>query len=46
MQRRKPSSIRGVALLTEGVDRNANYKEKVWEGKVALLTEGVDRNDF
>ena len=33
-----------VALLTEGVDRNANRANNAILLKVALLTEGVDRN--
>ena len=33
-----------VALLTEGVDRNADGAQEGVEAAVALLTEGVDRN--
>ena len=34
-----------VALLAEGVDRNASYAvEYDWYIQVALLAEGVDRN--
>ena len=33
-----------VALLAEGVDRNASLKIAVINYEVALLAEGVDRN--
>ena len=37
----------GVALLAEGVDRNANIGEQAVKTKeVALLAEGVDRNQL
>ena len=43
-----PSPHRGrratVALLTEGVDRNALFTSSCASSTVALLTEGVDRN--
>ena len=39
-------SVWGVALLTEGVDRNAVKLLPVIPQNVALLTEGVDRNLF
>ena len=36
---------RSVALLAEGVDRNADYLEnETRSSNVALLAEGVDRN--
>ena len=39
------ASDNGVALLTEGVDRNAALLYSTREAStVALLTEGVDRN--
>ena len=34
-----------VALLAEGVDRNATVQMDVTCPSVALLAEGVDRND-
>ena len=34
----------GVALLTEGVDRNEKFFKNFLQSHVALLTEGVDRN--
>ena len=36
----------GVALLAEGVDRNAKAVIASMKAKVALLAEGVDRNRF
>ena len=33
-----------VALLAEGVDRNASDEETIRDALVALLAEGVDRN--
>ena len=35
-----------VALLTEGVDRNACSEPLYVGDRVALLTEGVDRNNL
>ena len=35
-----------VALLAEGVDRNAEFEVLPNGEKVALLAEGVDRNFF
>ena len=41
----KPCSRPSVALLAEGVDRNAQHTDvKPKKGDVALLAEGVDRN--
>ena len=37
-------SVFAVALLTEGVDRNATSTARIIWQLVALLTEGVDRN--
>ena len=36
----------GVALLAEGVDRNATLARRVRVAAVALLAEGVDRNTY
>ena len=39
------AALENVALLTEGVDRNAFWLQKTLpSGCVAFLTEGVDRN--
>ena len=41
------NNLCGVALLTEGVDRNAcAWQPACASLTVALLTEGVDRNSF
>ena len=37
--------VNSVALLAEGVDRNAYTTEIFGGNRVALLAEGVDRND-
>ena len=34
-----------VALLAEGVDRNAHSPKRLLLSRVALLAEGVDRNN-
>ena len=43
-QPREPPSLRAVALLTEGVDRNRSVALIPCPSVVALLAEGVDRN--
>ena len=40
------TSVKAVALLAEGVDRNQFVPAKIAGDCVALLAEGVDRNSF